>query len=89
MDKARLFAILDEGMNRRTAIVESQHYSSGGAQPACDAVDRFGVHGPAMLRVRMAHQGRFPRLAVFRFFQQSFQASGGTVQKQGFDLARH
>ena len=71
------------------AIVESQHHGAGAPQPARDAVDHFVVHGPAVLRMRMANQNGVVRVAIFGLFEQRFQSSGRPVDEQALDPSRH
>jgi hypothetical protein len=38
--------------------------------------------------MRMANKSGLAGLGVFRFFEQCFQASGGSGDKKGFNFAR-
>ena len=57
-------------------------------QPACQPVDHFVVHSPAVAGMRMADQRRADR-QFLRFFEQGFETSGRAVQEQAFDFTRH
>ena len=71
------------------AIVESQHHRAGAPQAARDAIDHFVVHGPAVLRMRMANQNGVARIPIFGLFEQRFQFSGRPIDEQALDAARH
>src|SRR5690349_502829 len=68
-------------------IIETQNYCSGLSQASRNAIHHLVVHGPAMLWMRMADQGRLARLGIFGRFEQSLQAARRTINEDGFDFA--
>jgi hypothetical protein len=47
------------------------------------------MHGSTVLRMRMANQNGVVRVAIFGLLKQRFQFSGGSVDEQTLDPARH
>jgi hypothetical protein len=72
-----------------SAEIETQHHQACSAQAARQAINHLVVHGAAIKRMRMAHQGRHARCAIFGFFEQRFEAAGGARQKVALDAPRH
>jgi hypothetical protein len=69
--------------------VEAHHNRSGPAQTAGEAVDRFRVHGAAVLRVGVANESGSDGVAVFGFFEDGFDSAGWSGDKEVFDFAGH
>src|SRR5437588_828246 len=61
--------------------IEAQHHAARAPESAGDTIYDLVVHGPAEERMRMADETGFDRFPVFRFFEQSFQATGGTADQ--------